>query len=187
LAVFAPKHQGLYLAPDDSAFRLHIGPGEIWSEELYRYRVARRQLAALGLSSRPQDIGRWLTTGGKRYRLLPHSADTLRCEEWERDTACTLRSGDKSKVRWLQGAYYLSNPAGDYWSVERLVLDGRQLSWQVLNNDTLRIAVLPEGVVRRTATGGDVRWLLQPATARQARQIGRYEGLWRPLRVLERQ
>ena len=94
-------------------------------------------------------------------------------------------------MRWYRGGYYISRqPADslpDYWRVQRLLMAGRQLRWQTLGNDTLRIAVLPAGVVRRKATGGRPRWFLHPTTRRQERQVAEYAGLWESERELKRQ
>lgn len=118
----------------------------------------------------------------------------MRLDSWRRNTMCSLGPpgpGLQGRVRWFRGAYYISQPAPGappaYWQVSRLLLDGHQLSWQVPGTDTLRLAVLPPGVVRRAGSSSGPHLLLRPATRRQERQLAAYAGLWESAPELRRQ
>ncbi len=146
-------------------------------------------LDSLKLGGAGEKLGTWHPQqDGGPVRLRPGQADTLWLDKWTRDTVCALTPDFKGQVRWYRGAYYISKPGADeHWNVERLLLDGRHMSWQRLGNDTLRIVVLPGGVLRRVSSEGNARWLLMPKNRQQEQQIARYAGLWAPLREMVRQ
>lgn len=185
---FPKQHRGWYAMPTDSTHRLLITPSIIWSESMWTLRATGHALDSLAPSVAGKTPGVWYSTKGGSMRLRPGRADTTWLDTWTRDTLCSLTPEFKGQVRWYRGAYYVSQPAADeQWKVERLAFDGRQLSWQRLGNDTMRIAVLPAGVVRRVGAKDEQRWLLNPRTRQEEQQIARYAGLWAPWREMLRQ
>lgn len=187
----AIQHQGLYRAASDSTYRLIIGPSAIWADYLFTGLGGVRQLDSLKIPGAGRKMNVWqVALDGTNYRLRPSQSDSVWLDFWASDTLGTLRPTSAHQVRWFRGAYYLSQRSRServYWQVKRLVLNGRQLSFQALGTDTLRIAALPASVVRRDTAGGYPYWLLRPATRRQERQLVAYAGLWRTERELLRQ
>ncbi|MBF9238647.1 hypothetical protein I2I05_14680 [Hymenobacter sp. BT683] len=185
---FPARHQGWYIMPDDSTRRLLITPTMVWSETMWTFATTVQKLDSLKLNDASKKLGIWHPHNTGSVRLRPGQADTLWLDEWARDTVCALTPDFKGRVRWYRGAYYVSQPGADeQWNVERLLLDGRRLSWQRLGNDTLRLAVLATGAVRRMGSKDHAYWLLTPRTRRQEQQIARYAGLWVPWREMVRQ
>lgn len=181
LTAFPARHQGRYVAPDDSTRQLYIAEKAMWSAQLWSTQLARHQLDSAKIPPEGRKLNIWQMATDKRYRLRAASADSVWLDTWSQDTLCDLGAASASRLRWWRGAYYLSQPADDaatYWNVERFVLDGRRLSREALSDDTLRIAVLPPGVVRRLTAGKNPHYLLNPSTRKQERQIANYDGLW---------
>ena len=184
---FPKRHQGVYLLPKDTTYRLIITTAAIWTEELNSIWLDRSQLDSVKIPVAGRAMNVWYLTKGTRYRLRASRADALWLDRWERNTLCELHPRSGNQVRWYQGAYYLSHEFGNpeaHWEVQRLSLEGQKLSWQTLGRDTLRIAVLPAGVVKRMPPN---YWLLNPTNRRQEHAIVSYAGLWQTERVLERQ
>ena len=188
LRIFPARHQGRYVMPTDSTRQLLVTPTIIWSETMWTFTSTQQKLDSAGLITASYPLGVWHPATDGRYRVRAGAADTLCLDKWLCDTLCALTPDFKGRVRWYQGAYYLNQPVHEEkWSVERLVLNGRDLSWQRFGNDTLRLAVLPVGVVRRVGANDDARWVLTAKTRRQEQQIARYDGLWAPHRDMVRQ
>jgi hypothetical protein len=189
LRAFPARHQAWYLNLTDSTKRLLITPTIIGSETMWTFGTTTQIWDSLKLRGVGEKLGTWYPQQNDGpIRLRPGRGDTLWVDKWTRDTVCALTPNFKGWVRWYRGAYYISKPSADeQWHVERLLLDGRHLSWQRLGNDTLRIAVLPAGVVRRLSSEDNVHWLLMPKNPQQEQQIARYGGLWAPLQEMVRQ
>lgn len=130
----------------------------------------------------------WQLADDNRYRLRAAPADSVWLDYQERDTLFALKPNATNRLRWYRGAYYLNSAVENaaYWSVQRLVMDGRHTSWQTLGQDSLRLAVLPLGVVHHQTEPDGSYWLLMPVTRKQERQLVSYNGLWEPVRELER-
>ena len=173
LAAFPARHQGAYALPDDPARQLVIGARAVWQQQLVRLAETKASFDSSGL--KPAPLGKWQMHQSLAYRLLRVRPDSVWLECYWPDTlfALTMRAGNRLR-RW-QGTYYLSYPDSASWRTERLVLQGQLLHWQALGTDTLRLAALPAGVVRRV---GRRHWQLQPTSRPHARQVARYAGLW---------
>ena len=182
ITAFPARHQGRYVAPEDSTYELRISAHAIWTAQLSSTRLSRHQLDSLKIPVSGRGWGAWRQLDQQRYRLRAAPADSVWLDAWSTDTICNLEADFGGHLRWWHGAYYLSKAIGNadtYWDVERFVLDGRRLSREGLGNDTLRIAVLPAGVVHRiAATDESPRFQLNPTTRQQERQIASYDGLW---------
>ena len=62
--------------------------------------------------------------------------------------------------------------------MQRLEITGRQLLWQTLGQDTLRLRALDAATVRRQPRFGAATFRLAPAAGQQMRRVGSYAGLW---------
>ena len=192
LTAFSARHRGTYCPAGDTTYQLTITATVIWVEQLRTTSEQVEQPDSLKLRVARKQLNTWqVAANHTRYRFRAGKADTLWLDTWARDTLATVGGAFRAgRVRWYRGAYYISRQPfaeASYWQVERLVPNGNQLSQEALGTDTLRIAVLPAGVVRRDTAEGGPQWLLRPGTRRQERQLADYAGLWELRRELWRQ
>ncbi|MBF9141818.1 hypothetical protein [Hymenobacter properus] len=186
MASFPPRHRGVYTAAD-SGKSLCIGRTAVWRQELQRVMGSRRQ-ADSALHYHLHTDTTYEQDGHLHYVHLM-GRDSVRDSWLWIDTIFSLVGAEAGKLRRFQGRYYLNNPtdANDKWRVERLEIDGTRLNWQTLGADTLRLLVLNRGTVRyRRENGALTSIRLAPATAAQARQLGRSAGLWETQETYQR-
>lgn len=178
-ASFPARHQGEYAAADSSA-SLCIGPTAVWRQELRQDTspVTRQQLdslrALVSVDSTYQDLN------GQVHSLRILASGSVRDSWLRRDTLFTLTGPSAGRLRKFQGRYYLNTLAkrGANWQVQRLEITGRQLFWQTLGQDTLRLRALDTASVHIQRRSGFSLFQLKPARGQQTRRVGEYAGLW---------
>ncbi|MFD2721291.1 hypothetical protein ACFST9_21425 [Hymenobacter monticola] len=186
MAVFPARHRGVYTAADVGK-SLCIGRTAVWRQELQRVMSTRRQAdSALRYHLRADTT---YEQEGRLHYVHLVGRDSVRDSWLWTDTIFTLAGTEAGKLRRFQGRYYLNSPTDlkDKWKVERLEIDGLGLNWQTLGTDTLRLQVLAPGTVRYHREKGALTSIwLTPASREQARQVGRYAGLWETQETYQR-
>ncbi|GAA4055961.1 hypothetical protein GCM10022409_49060 [Hymenobacter glaciei] len=185
LTAFPPRHQGVYTAAD-STESLCIGPTTVWQQDLHSLLRSRRELAGKGKGLRADST---YQQEGVLHYLHRVGRDSVRDSWLECDTIFNCAKPETGRLRRFQGHYYLNTSfdSTNNWLVQRLEISGRHLVWQRLGNDTLRLGVLAPGTVRLDRRAGHPAFFrLAPGSAAEVRRIGRYEGLWEPVREYDR-
>jgi hypothetical protein len=177
LAVFPRRIQAVYTAPD-SVTSLCVGPTEVWRQQLHRETFGRQLLDSLRQRLRADSTYR--DDSGHLHYLKLVGRDSVRDSWLGLDTLFTLAGGQASQLRRFRGRYYLSTPteSAETWDVQRLEITGRQLTWQTMGTDTLRLLALDTAVVRHHHARGVSYYRLTPGSGSQARQLSGYAGLW---------
>ena len=185
LPAFPARHQGVYTASDSSK-SLCIGPTAVWRQELQHQTRTRHELDSMHLPLSADST--YLGGNGQLHYMHLMSNGTVRDSWLWCDTIFSLAGDEAGQLRRLQGRYYLSIPtsSGKSWKVQRLDVSGRRLTWEALGQDTLRLQVLDPASVRREVGKGTLYFHLTPEAGRQTRRIGRYDGLWQPIRAYQR-
>jgi hypothetical protein len=181
LKVFHRQHRGVYEMMGDSSRQLCISARCVWVQRLMSARIAVNDFDSLGLPKQAsRSLGQWQREGENYFRLRAHRPDTLLLDWWEPDTIFQVGPGANSRLRRLQGNYYLNTATAnaDRWMVQRLMLEGRELRWEQFGTDSLRMRVLPPGTIRHLPADVGAQWLVTPTSIQQVRQLGRYDGLW---------
>lgn len=185
---FPARHQGVYTAanPDKS---LCIGRTAVWRQDRETQLHSQHAFDSLGYRLRADST--YLTAGRLHY-LHRVGLDSVR-DSWLRtDTIFRIGPGT-GHLRRFRGRYYLSAYEGttiqkaEMWDVERLELHGRQLRWQQLGRDTLRLRRLAPATVHRTRYNGFTYFQIMPASPAETRRVGRYEELWETVGEYDRQ
>ena len=188
MAEFPARHRGVYTAADPGV-SLCIGRTAVWRQELQTEMGTRHYFDSLGYRLRADST--YLDQHTLHY-LHRVGADSLRDSWLWTDTIFSTIGARAGHLRRFQGRYYLSATEDDQtdttekWQVQRLEIAGHHLRWQHLGTDTLRLGALAPGTVRYHRRNGISYFRLAPASAAEARRIGRYEGLWEPAREYDR-
>ena len=188
MAEFPARHRGVYTAadPDNS---LCIGRTAVWRQELQTTTSTRHYFDSLNYRLRADST--YLDHHTLHY-LHRVGTDSVRDSWLWTDTIFSTLGPRAGHLRRFQGRYYLNDTEDaqsdttEKWQVQRLEIAGHHLRWQQLGTDTLRLGALAPGTVRYHRHNGISYFRLAPATAAEARRIGRYEGLWEPAREYDR-
>lgn len=188
MAAFPARHQGVYTAADPGR-SLCIGRTAVWRQELQTMTSSRHYFDSLGYHLRADST---YLDGHTPHYLQRVGADSVRDSWLWTDTIFSIIGLRPGHLRRFQGRYYLSatedaqTDTTEKWQVRRLEIVGRHLRWQQLGTDTLRLNALAPGTVRYHRRNGISYIRLAPASAAEARRIGRYEGLWAPAKEYDR-
>ena len=188
IAEFPARHRGVYTAADPGV-SLCIGRTAVWRQELQTATGTRHYFDSLGYRLRADSTYLDRHTLHYLHRVGP---DSLRDSWLWTDTIFSTVGERPGHLRRFQGRYYLSatedaqTDTTEKWQVQRLEIAGLHLRWQQLGTDTLRLGALAPGTVRYHRRNGISYFQLAPASAAEARRIGRYKGLWEPAREYDR-
>lgn len=177
LPQFRPHDQGRYYDAADTAATLVVSASNVVRQVQLSLRATGHQLDSMQV---PRQAGSW-PRQGQQYRVTPLAVNLYRLNWLQADTLVTLRGRQPDQLRRHRGWYYLSSSGTGQlgtWQVSRLRVAGRQLLWQQLTTDTLRLRALDADAWRVRREPGLVQLTLNPQQRRAIRQLSGYEGLW---------
>ncbi|HEX8503782.1 MAG TPA: hypothetical protein VF630_00315 [Hymenobacter sp.] len=177
---FPTQQQGVYTAADTTQ-SLCVGRTAVWRQERLSMMLSRQQFDSLGMRLRSDSTYR--SEEGDLHYLQLIDKDSVR-DSWAwRDTIFSLTGTKAGLLRRFQGRYYLNTPnePAESWHVQRLKIEGRQLVWQRLGQDTLRLRALSAAAVLRRQEQGVPPFQLKPDAGQQSRQVSHFDGLWKTL------
>jgi|GEM_PF-1747791 len=178
-ARFPARLRGTYLAVDDTTLQLCIDAHAVWAQHIAREVVSQQKLAEEEPDMRVFDS--WQTVKGVRYYLHRRADDSVAVSSILPDTLFHLPPGGAWHLRRFQGSGYLSHTNDPHWRLRRLVLTGNTLRLEKIAFDTLRLAILPPGLLQRPNDSLGIDWVIGPATRKQVKLITQSAGLWETL------
>jgi len=181
---FPTRLRGTYLAVHDTTQQLCIDAHAVWAQRIGRTVMSQQELAQEKPEMRVFDS--WQTVKGVRYYLHRRADDSIAGISIMPDTLFHLVPGSGWRLRRFQGGYYLNFPDSTRWRLRRLVLTDKTLRLEKVAFDTLRLAVLPPGMLIRPQNPSDFDWLIGPTTRKQTKLLAQSAGLWETLGTYQR-